>query len=688
MSNTDLTQLGAKPKAPRVPLKWDHSATAISETTTLAIERSRAIRDKIAALPRSSCTFENVFLELAKEESELENTTGPLTFYQYVSTQDELRNAANTAEQRLNEYGIEASMRIDVFEALKAAKANIDKEELKLAPEENRLVEKLLLDGKRNGLDLPEETRNQVATLKKELSNTCTEFSKNFNEEKGTVTFTKEKLKGVPEDVINGYGKKDDEYVVTFKTPDLMPVLKHAQDPETRKEILQASESKLAINVPLLTKAIDLRRRLAKLMNYKTWADYVEEDKMIKTGKAVEEFLADLRKKLTPIGLKERDELLKIKKEQHERYGYPFDNEFYICYYDNAFIEKFLDLDDNFIKEYFPVEVVVPAILEIYQELLGVKFRVSPEKVGTWHPDVQHFEVWDADATTEKDFLGDVYLDLYPRENKYSHAAVWGLIQGFLKQDGLRQYPVACMVANLAKPTPSRPALMRHDDVVTYFHEMGHVFHGLLSRTTFGRFHGTSVARDFVEAPSQMLENWCWEPSVLRRVSSHYETKQPLPDDLIEKLIKSRYVNIGLFSLRQLFFGTFDIKVHTDTTGEIQDYSKFWCDLREQVSLVKTGDKITPGQGSFGHITGGYDAGYYGYLYSQVFSADMYETVFKKDPMSAESGKRYRHEILLPGGSRDEMDSLKAFLGREPNSDAFLKSILGTPNANPSAANL
>jgi len=407
--------------------------------------------------------------------------------------------------------------------------------------------------------------------------------------------------------VVNGYGKKGDEYVVTFKTPDLMPLLKHAQNPETRKAMLQASESKLEINVPLLAKALDLRRKLAKLMNYKTWADYVEEDKMIKTGKAVEEFLADLRTKLTPIGLKEREELLKIKKEQHEKSGYPFDNEFYIWdyrYYDNAFVEKTLDLDDNLVKEYFPVDVVVPAILEIYQELLGVKFRSSPEKVGTWHTEVQHLEVWDAGATTEEDFLGDVYLDLYPRENKYSHAAVWGLIQGYRKEDSSRQYPVACMVANLAKPTPTRPALMRHDDAVTYFHEMGHVFHGLLSRTKFSRFHGTSVARDFVEAPSQMLENWCWEPSVLRRVSSHYETKKHLPDDLIEKLIKSRYVNIGLFSLRQLFFGTFDIKVHTDTTGNIKDYSKLWCDLREQISLVKTGDKITPGQGSFGHITG------------------------------------------------------------------------------------
>jgi len=259
---------------------------------------------------------------------------------------------------------------------------------------------------------------------------------------------------------------------------------------------------------------------------------------------------------------------------------------------------------------------------------------------------------------------------------------------GYLKEDLTRNYPVTGMVANLAKPTPDRPALMRHDDVTTFFHEMGHVFHGLLSRTKFGRFHGTSVARDFVEAPSQMLENWCWEPKVLKRMSSHFETKEPLSDELIAKLIKSRYVNIGLFSLRQLFFGKYDIKVHTDTTGGDVDYSKLWCDMRENISLVKTGDKITPGQGSFGHITGGYDAGYYGYLYSQVFSADMYFEIFKPDPMSPASGKRYRDRILLPGGSRDEMDSLKDFLGRAPSADAFLKSILGEGHASLSSSNL
>ena len=246
---------------------------------------------------------------------------------------------------------------------------------------------------------------------------------------------------------------------------------------------------------------------------------------------------------------------------------------------------------------------------------------------------------------------------------------------------------------------------MQHSDVVTFFHEMGHVFHGLLSRTQFARFHGTSVARDFVEAPSQMLENWCFEPAVLALMSSHYETQKPLDAALIDKVIKSRYVNVGLFYLRQLFFASFDLKVHTDQ--DAADYTDLWNDMRENVSLVK--GKLGPGEGTFNHIAGGYDAGYYGYMYSLVFASDMYATVFKKDPLDPERGRLYREKILRVGGSRDDIDSLKVstsvplrmltsslvhcanacvsrarqdFLGRPPNADAFIKELFGNQASN------
>ncbi|KAF8158338.1 metallopeptidase MepB [Crassisporium funariophilum] len=666
---------------PQAPPTWNHTAEDITRLTKEAIENDRAIQDKIGALSPKDCTFESVIL--AEADTKIDAITEPLAFYQNVSPTKELRDASNEAESLVRDFGVESSMRLDVYNAKVAAEKNIKDSGRwdKLSAEEQRLVEKMILDGTRAGLALSEEKRTELTTLKKELSQVCLEFSKNFNEEDGVISFTEEELKGVPKDVISGYTKRtegDKELLdVTYKTPDIFPVFKFAENPTTRQRAQEGHEARLAINVPLLDRALQLRRRIASLLGYKTWADYITEVKMIKSGKGVADFLDDLEDKLRPVGIKDRETLLALKKQEHEEKGLPFDGHFYIWdyrYYDRVYVEKTLDLDDMLVKEYFPVSVVVPTILEIYQNLLGVQFKEIKD-ASTWHPEVQSFEVWDKDAKDESGFVGYCYLDLFPRAAKYSHAAVWPVLPGYDRPDGTRHYPLAAMVANLAKPTPDKPALMRHDDVVTFFHEMGHVFHGLLSKTKFARFHGTSVARDFVEAPSQMLENWCWEPKVLERMSSHYETKKPLSPELIEKIIKSRYVNIGLFYLRQLFFAKFDLKVHTDQESE--DYTKLWNTLRETVSLVKY-EKECPGQATFGHITGGYDAGYYGYTYSLVFAADMYATVFKSDPLDPARGKLYRDKILRAGGSREELDSLKDFLGRPPNSEAFLEELFGT----------
>ncbi|KAF8631796.1 hypothetical protein AX17_005011 [Amanita inopinata Kibby_2008] len=660
---------------------WNHTPEDISKLTSELITKDRTLQDKIGALKSEECNFQTVFLALAEAENKFDSIAEPLSFYQNVSSSKELRDASNEAEVRIRDFSVESSMRLDVYQAKVSAEKNIKAsgEWDRLSSEEQRLVEKMILDGTRAGLALPEKAREELKQLKKELSQVCLEFSKNFNEENGIVTFTAEELKGVPKDVISGYTQRieggNEVYDITFKTPDILPVFKFAENPETRRRAYEAHESRLSINVPLLSRALELRRKIGKLLGYQTWADYITEVKMVKSAEGVKDFLDDLEKKLRPVGNKEREILLEVKKKDYEQKGLLFDNQFYIWdyrYYDRKYIEEKLDLDDMLVKEYFPVSVVVPAILSIYQNLLGVQFEEV--KGSVWHPDVKMFAVWEKDAKDESGFVGYCYLDLFPRASKYSHAAVWPLLPGYERSDGKRSYPLAAMVANLAKPTPDKPALMLHDDVVTFFHEMGHVFHGLLSSTKFSRFHGTNVARDFVEAPSQMLENWCWERKVLEKMSSHYEKKEPLTPELIEKIIKSRYVNVGLFYLRQLFFAKFDLQVHTDQ--ESTDYTRLWNDLREAISLVKSG-KPCPGQGSFGHITGGYDAGYYGYTYSLVFAADMYSTVFKSDPLDPARGKQYRDKILHYGGSREETDSLKDFLGRPPNSDAFLKELFG-----------
>ncbi|KAN0094547.1 hypothetical protein V8E55_002834 [Tylopilus felleus] len=667
---------------PQASPSWKHTVQDIDKLITEALEKKRKAHDDIVKLPEDQLDFDNVFSALALAEAELMIVSEPLAFYQNVSTDKKLREASTSAEQRIRKFANEQSMREDLYRVKATAEANLRKTGAwdKLNAEQKRLVEKMLLEGQRDGLALEKkEDKERLKNLKDQLSDAVLKFTKNFNEENGHVSFTREELDGVPEDVISGYAQRTEGdkalYDVTFKTPDMWPVFDRANSPLTRQAAQTANDARLAVNVEPLSTMFRLRKEIAEILQYDSWADYVTEERMVKSAANVKEFLDGLRRYLDPLGKKDLEAIVALKNEDYKKHGRPVDDDLYIWdsrYYGRLYVENNLSLDGSLVKEYFPVSFVVPAILDIYQILLGVKFvEVCGEEKDVWHPDVQQFAVWEKDAQDESGFVGHCYLDLYPRVAKFPHAAVFCIHPGYELPDGKRHYPVAAIVANLAKPTAERPALMGHFDVIIFFHEMGHIFHELLSRTQYSRFHGPNVAPDFGEAPSQMLENWCWEPEVLKRMSSHYKTRNPLPDDLITKIVKSRYVNIGLFYLRQLVYATFDLVVHDNSLDANTDYTRLWNELRHQITHLKGG--AGPGQGGFNHLQ--YGVQYYGYTYSLVFAADMYETIFKNAPLDPELGKLYREKILLPGGSRDEMDLLKDFLGREPNPKAFINQI-------------
>ncbi|BGP41596.1 metalloendopeptidase [Rhodotorula kratochvilovae] len=679
------------PQPPVLPPRWSSfTPDIVASTVNETLAKSTAFLDKLVALPREQRTFESVVRPLALHSGEADRHLEPALFLQYVHADPAMRDASVEADKRVNDWSIEALTRKDVYEALLDAKRHTEENAVQLNAEEKRLLERLVLERKRNGLGLDDDKRKQYLELKKRITTLEIEFQKNCNEEKGFILFTKEELDGIPEDVLAGYPQVDEggvkKYKVTHKTPDIIPIFKSAHVPATRKRANLSYESKTLQNAPLMRELAARRHEAAVLLGYKNHAEWVLEVKMAKNPSEVHAFLADLEEKLRPLGLAEREKLLELKRQEHEKRGLPRDDTFWLWdyrYSDRLYVEKTLDLDDDLLKEYFPVSHVVPAVLDVYKDLLGVELIPVPrtEEAGgeTWHPDADMYAVWEAGRAGQQNaFVGYMHLDLFPREGKYGHAAVWGLVPGWTDPSEGRQYPTVCMVANLSKPSEGKEPTMKHTDVVTFFHEMGHAYHGLLSKTQFARFHGTAVARDFVEAPSQMLENWTWTPSVLQRISSHATRKgEVLPSDLIDKLIASRNVNQGLFNLRQIFFAKYDMALHTDKHALSEDeMSRLWCDLREETSLVTIGDEVVGGQSGFAHIAGGYSAGYYGYLYSQVFSADMYETVFAHDPMDRVAGQRYREEILQVGGSRDEMDSLVAFLGRKPTNEAFLKHLL------------
>ena len=726
---------------PQPPPLFTGTAESIVSDTKRLIRESRAVQDRLVdSVKPGDATFRNVMTDLAQDENEMALESRILGFYQAVSARQELRDASTKSDQLMDEFSIESAMREDVYGLVEAV---YKRNESGLDAESRRFVEKNRKMYVRNGLSLPKgPKRDRYRDIKLRLSELAIQFQKALNEETGGIWFTPAELDGVPEDVVQnlekGTGDHDGNLKMTFKYPHLFPTLKYAKNPETRKRMLIGNENKVNDNVPLFKEAIVLRDEAARFLGYKDHAQFRIEDKMMKTPEHVDKFLGGLREKLTPLAHKELAALETIKKEHLKKNGEKFDGHFYNWdnrYYSRIQIEQNFQLDQEKLADYFPLSCTIRGMLRIFEELLGFHFvelvgddraKISPTGKAddiVWHEDVQVFSVWD-DESAGGGFVGYLYLDLHPRDGKYGHAANFNLQPGFLNSNGTRRYPATALVCNFSKPTPKKPSLLKHDEVVTLFHgtlnplshsladfdiELGHGIHDLAGRVKFSRFHGTSVVQDFVEAPSQMLENWCWTPSQLKSLSHHYSSLSPayleawrksvtkssdatptdpppttIPDELIASLIKTKHVNEALANLRQLFFGIFDMRVHEPASHadvEKVDTTELFNRLRAEVVPIEGPERIGlgwkwgNGEATFGHLIGGYDAGYYGYLSSQVYSMDMFDSVFKKDPMDPKEGRRYRRTVLEKGGSRDEMESLVEFLGREPSSDAFYKEL-------------
>ncbi|KAG7195494.1 uncharacterized protein KQ657_003257 [Scheffersomyces spartinae] len=680
----DYSKLAQSHPAP----KWDHTPEQVISIAKELIAKEKSLNDKIAAI--QDPTIENVFLPIAYHSNDTALLEHQITFYQHVSTSKELRDALTEAEQLLQEAGIEQNMRTDVYQVFNKLYQQVV-DSTSLDPETKRYLDKINIFYIQNGLHLPEDKRNVVKDLKTKLSNLSTEFSKNLNEEKGSISFTANQLDGVPKDVIDqfkiqegGEDGKETLYQMTFKYPDIIPVLKYAKDQETRKTAYLGDQNKALANAGILEEMIRLRFKLAKTLGYLTYADYALQERMAKNQENVLTFLNDLKSKLTSIGRIELNKLIEFKNKELESRGIPSQPAIYNWdnfYYNNLLLEKEYNVDHQKISEYFPMEKTIKKMFGFYEHLFDAKFVETTTSSSTvWHEDVKQYAVFQDIAKGTPQFMGWLLLDLHPREGKYGHAANFTLGPGYFDEQGNRVTPVTSLVCNFTKPSSEKPSLLKHNEVTTFFHELGHGVHNLLSVTKYSRFHGTRVERDFVETPSQMLEFWTWSKDELKNLSSHYKTNEPLDDTTIDQLIRSKNVNKAIFNLNQLFYGLFDMTLHTVATeAELEkvDLTKLWNELREQLTGIQRDNNDTKGYASFGHIAGGYQAGYYGYLYSQVFANDIYYTLFKKEPMNVDNGLRYRDAILRRGGSKDIMDCLTELLEREPNSDAFLEELLG-----------
>lgn len=645
-------------------LHFDYKAEELAPAEAAARVKLEKDLAALIAIPQAERTFDNTIMGYERAFDNYGNALGMSGFLSYVSTDKKFRDAANDLQMQISQYMVDVATRRDVYKAIR----EYTDTNPKLDPVQAKLVKEMLIGFKNSGMDLNDADLEKFKALNKEKAEYIIKFDKNIQEYKDPLAVTKAQLKGLGEDYIQKLAKTEDgNYLVTLDYPDYVPFMQNADDEQARKELeFKFNRRGGQENVELLEKTLTLRREIAHLLGYKNHAELRLEDRMAKNPKTVMTFLKDLQKKLKPLGKKEDKEMIAYKNSKtgkNSRTLYSWES----GYWSNKFRKENLELDSEKIKEYFPSQVVINGMLDLFGGVFGITFE--PVDIPVWHPDVKAFKIKDK-ATGE--LVAYFYMDLYPREGKYKHAACFGLVDGEEKQDGTYQIPFVAIVANLNKPSGDTPSLLKHGEVETLFHEFGHVLHNALTKAKYSAFSGTSVSWDFVEAPSQMLERWAWDPQVLKKISKHYKTGEPLPDELIKRMIAAKNFGAGGMYLRQDFFAQYDMTLHTaDTTP---DSTKLYFELTKKIRGLPLTKGTIP-QASFGHIMGGYDAGYYGYLWSEVIAEDFFGEFKKHGIFNPETGLKFRREILEKGGTLDEEKMVENFLGRPVDNKPFLKSI-------------
>ncbi|HMS59264.1 MAG TPA: M3 family metallopeptidase [Tepidiformaceae bacterium] len=620
----------------------------------------------IVALPAGERTFANTMLALEDATDEVSLASGAYAFMAHVAPDSALRDAAREWDQQLDRYMVALGFREDLYEAVRTFAATPSARELE--GEDARLLERELRDYRRMGFELPAAQRARVREIFDALVRLDVEFRNAIADWDDGILVARADLAGLPEAYIAGLRTVEEagetKYRVSLDYPELFPFLSNAESEELRRELFLKEQRKGgAANVARLEEALRLRTEAAALLRYDSWAAYVVEDRMAKRRESVDAFLAELR---PLVDRKAEQDFAALREAKRERTGSDDLRQWDWRFYHNRQMKRQYAIDGFEVAGYFPLEACLEGLFAVTQAMFGLRYEPAPG-APRWHPDVQAFDIHEEG---ENEPLARFYMDLFPRANKYSHAAAFTLRRGRRLAGGEYQRPVSAIVANFSKPGAGHPSLLHHSEVVTLFHEFGHILHQTLTKAERARFSGTATERDFVEAPSQMLEHWCWEPEVLGRFARHHETGEPLPQALLEAMIAAKNLDSGVFTVRQLYFAMLDFAYHSPGfDGDTTATARRLHDV--------TGFPFPEGthfQSGFGHLFG-YDAGYYGYLWSHVFGDDMYTRFEHAGPLDRATGRAYREAILERGGTEDGDALVRGFLGREPNNAAFLRGL-------------
>ena len=610
-------------------------------------------------------TYENTLQPLEDAAAIISDAYGKGAFMGRVHPDATIRTVAIAEEERITKWGTDLIFRRDLYSAIAAYEATADAQELD--GQHRRLLDHWMRDLLRAGHDLEPDDRAELRSLRARLVEVEVAFGRNLDEWDDGLDLTREQLDGLPDDFVSGLrpGAVPGTHRVSMEYPEYMPFMQQARNRELRRGMQEKFWNRAAAkNRPLLEEGVRLRHRVAGLLGRPSWAHLAMDVKMARTPEAV----GALYDSIVPaLEVKAQRELAAMT----ERFNVDHPNEelqsWDWSFYHYGQKREQYGVDANVVAEYFALDGVVAGMFELTGAVFGLEVRRVPDG-GAWHPDVTLYEIRDTGADEPRAYF---FADLYPREGKYGHAAAFPLVYGRALPDGTYRKPVAAIVANLTKPTDTRPSLLRHNEALTLFHEFGHILHFCLSTVPLVRFSGFDTEWDFVEAPSQIMEHWMWNTEVLKHLARHHETGAPIPVDLVERLVAARDLNIALHTLRQVFLGQVDLMLHgEETTIDLDEITR----TAYQVTQLPYPEG-TSFLASFGHVMGGYDAGYYGYLWAQIYGDDMFSAFEAEGVLSPTVGARYRREVLEQGGSRDAIEHLRAFLGREPTSDAFLRRI-------------
>jgi len=642
------------------------TAKNVTDATTESIALGKDELSNIYTVKSEERTFENTVRALDDVYNNLLKVNEVVSLLAYVHPNDEIRNECLTSIGVFGKFFNEISLSEELYGAVKDYSKS--EEAKNLVGAQKKYLKETIEEFERNGFALPKEKRDELKVIQDKLSDLGIQFDSNISSYQDFLIATEEQMEGLPEDYKKSHRQDDGTYKIGLEYPSYVPFMKYSTSDEARKELARKYKNTAADkNLDVLKQILVEREKLAALLGYKTFAEYRTENRMAKSPNNVWDFENSLKEKVRAKAERDYKELVEVKKSYTKNNSAKSIESWEASFYNNILLKEKYELDNQKLKEYFEVGNVIDGLFKISQHLYGVKFE-QVENASVWHDDVLFYEVKENNK-----LIARFYLDLYPRENKYNHAAMFGMIPG-KKINEDYQIPTASLVCNFPKATEDMPALMPHNDVETFFHEFGHLMHDLLTKAELASQAGTSVARDFVEMPSQIFENWAWDYEALSLFAKHYKTGELLPKELHEKMIAAKNVGSGLQVLQQVFYGTLDMTYHDkyDANGT-KSTSKLVEELQNDITMYKF-QEGTHFEAGFGHLNG-YAAGYYSYLWALVFADDMFSVFEQNGIMDQETGLKLKKIVLERGSTIEEMEIVKEFLGREPNEIAFLKSI-------------